>query len=202
VEWAVCATPYPGQRRSGDAYLVEGTATGVLVAVVDGLGHGEGAANVAERALTSLRETAGRSPTACLRACHVALRGTRGAAVTLAALDPDGGRMAWVAVGNVDAAVLRWSGDGNGTPAGRVAVPLRGGVVGDRLPPLRESEVAVAAGDVLVFATDGVTSAFLDAIDLSLEPRAIAGRVHARWARADDDALVLVARLRAPGDGS
>jgi len=195
LEWAVCATPYPGQQRSGDAFLVEATTTGVLVAVVDGLGHGDEAATVAERALKSLRHTAERSPTACLTACHLALRGTRGAAITLAALDPDRGRLEWVAVGNVEAAVLRPG--RNGRPPGRVTVPLRGGVVGDRLPPLRQSAAPLAAGDLLVLATDGVAPAFLDAVDLSLEPRAMARRLHARWARTDDDALVLVGRCHA-----
>jgi negative regulator of sigma-B (phosphoserine phosphatase) len=200
LEWAVCVTPRQGQRRSGDGFLVESTATGVLVAVVDGLGHGDEAATVAQLALTSLRQTAGRSPTASLTACHVALRGTRGAVMTLAALDPHGGRLVWVAVGNVEAAVLR-RGD-NGMPNRPVRVPLRGGVVGDRLPPLRESSTPLAVGDVLVCATDGVAPAFLDAVDLSLEPPAMARRLHAGSARTDDDALVLVARLRATADRS
>jgi hypothetical protein len=110
----------------------------------------------------------------------------------LAAIEPDGGRLAWVAVGNVEAAVLRRG--SNGRPSGRWTVPLRGGVVGDRLPPLRESTVPLASGDVLVSATDGVAPEFLEAVDLSLEPPALARRLHAAYARADDDALVLVAR--------
>lgn len=191
LEWAVCASAYPGERRSGDAYLVVRTVTGVLIAVVDGLGHGDGAADVAELALASLRQTAERSPAACLTACHAALRGSRGAAITVAALDPDGCRLAWVAVGNVEAAVVR---RGCGGATTRWMVPLRGGVVGDRLPALRESTVPLAAGDTVIAATDGVTPTFLGAVDLSLEVTALARRLHAEYARADDDALVLVVR--------
>ena len=95
LEWAVCASAYPGERRSGDAYLVLGTESGVLVAVVDGLGHGSGAPDVAELALDSLRRTAGRSPSACLTACHIALRGSRGAALTLARNWFSEGRPQW-----------------------------------------------------------------------------------------------------------
>ena len=192
LEWAVCASPFPGQRRSGDAFLVEGTSGGVLVAVVDGLGHGDEAAAVADRAMESLRRTAGRSPTACMAACHVALRGSRGAAVTLAAVDPDCSRLAWVAVGNVEAAVVGPRRGGRSVT--RWTVTLRGGVVGDRLPPLRESNAPLRDGDVLVSATDGLAPAFLDGVDPSLPTRQLACSLHARYARADDDALVLAVR--------
>lgn len=192
LEWAVCATAYPGEQRSGDAFLVAETPGGALVAVVDGLGHGDEAADVAERAVVSLRGTVGQSPVACLTACHTVLRGSRGAAITLAQLDGDDGSLVWVAVGNVDAAVI---GRGRGGRANtRFSVPLRGGVVGDRLPPLRESSAAVADGDVLALATDGISPACLDAVDLSLGTPALARRLHTTYARDDDDALVLVAR--------
>ncbi len=101
-----------------------------------------------------------------------------------------------MAVGNVEAAVLRPG--GRGTPASQARVPLRGGVVGARLPPLRESTAPLGPGDVLVVASDGMVPAFLDAVDLSMEPPALARRLHAAYARADDDALVLVARCVGP----
>ncbi len=192
LEWAVCATPYPGQPRSGDAFLVTETeGGGVLIGVVDGLGHGEEAATVAERALESLRQTAGRSLIACLTACHLALRGSRGAAMTLVTLDPDGERLMCVAVGNVDAAVVR---PGHCGAPSRWSVPMRGGVVGDRLPPLRESSVHVAVGYTLIAATDGVTPDFVDVANLSLGTPDLARRLHTVCARTNDDALVLVAR--------
>lgn len=192
LEWATCATPFPGEERSGDAFLVQATAEGVLVAVVDGLGHGKEAADVAERALASLRGTGGQSLVASLTACHADLRGSRGVVMTLVAIDVDGCSLGWVAVGNVDAALMRLRPHAGMTKSW--SVPMRGGVVGDRLPPLRESTVPLAAGDTLVMATDGVSAAFPDGVDLSLEGPALARRLHQRYARSDDDALVLVAR--------
>lgn len=191
VEWAVCATAYPGEARSGDGFLVQETAAGVFVAVVDGLGHGEEAADVAERALASVGKTAGQSLVCSLNACHGALRGSRGVVMTLASLDVDRLRLTWAAVGNVDAVVLRRRGAG-GTE--RWSLPLRAGVVGDRLPPLRESTVDLAPGDTLIMATDGVSPAFFDAVDLSQGAPTLARSLHRRYARTDDDALLLVAR--------
>ncbi len=195
VEWAVCATACPGQMRSGDAFLVQETRGGVLVAVIDGLGHGDEAADVAERAVASVRETAEEPLLRSFTTCHGALRGSRGVVMTLAALDPVRFALTWAAVGNVDAAVLR-----PGRVPGvvdRCSVPLRGGVVGDRLPPLRESVVHLARGDTLVAATDGVSPAFVDTVDLSLDAEASARALHGGYATGDDDALVLVARCGA-----
>ena len=193
--WAVCATAYPGQMRSGDAFLVQETESGVLVAVVDGLGHGEEAADAAEQALASLARTAEHSLARSLTACHDTLRGSRGVVMTLAVLDPDRSQLAWLAVGNVEAVVLRRRQAGR---QGSCSVVQRAGVVGDRLPALREASVAMAAGDTLIAATDGILPSFLDDVDLSLDARALAVRLHGRHSRSDDDALVLVARVDAP----
>ena len=196
LEWAVCATALPGQMRSGDAFLVQQTGAGVLVAVVDGLGHGDEAADVAEQALASLRRTAELSLVRSLTACHDALRGSRGVVATLAVLDPDRSQLAWLAVGNVDAVVLRrrnW-----GVRQSSCAVALRAGVVGDRLPPLREGTVTMTAGDTLIAVTDGIFPSFVENVDLSLDTPTLARRLHQCYSRMTDDALVLVARCGAP----
>lgn len=194
IEWAVCTTAYPGQLRSGDAFLIQMTAAGVLVAVVDGLGHGDEAADVAEQALASLGRTAELSLVGSLTACHNALRGSRGVVMTLAVLDPERSQLAWLAVGNVDAVVLRRR---HGRSENGCAVVLRAGVVGDRLPPLRDATIAMATGDTLIAVTDGISPAFVDDVDLSLDVRAQARGLHRRYSRIDDDALVLVARCGA-----
>lgn len=198
VAWAACATAFPGQVRSGDAFLVEATATGALVAVVDGLGHGEEAADVAELALVTLRAAAGRPLADCIMACHAVLRGSRGAAMTLVSVDSDRRRLTWMAVGNVEAALVRPGRDG--ARSTRWCVPLRGGVVGDRLPPLRDSTTELAPGDMLVAATDGLSPAFIDSVSPS-SATALSQHLHQRYARADDDALVLVARCGASPNG-
>ncbi|MGH9263987.1 MAG: SpoIIE family protein phosphatase [Acidimicrobiales bacterium] len=192
VDWAVCASPYPGQARSGDAFLVQAIPDGVLVAVVDGLGHGQEAADVAERAVECVRASAGQPLLRGLTACHTALRGSRGVVMTLVAVHARSPTLGWLAVGNVDAAVLRPG--RRGGPVQRWSVPLRGGVVGDRLPPLRELPAPLAVGDTLVAATDGMAPGMLDGIDLSPEVADLARGLHGRHAGTGDDALVLVAR--------
>lgn len=196
LEWAACATAYPGQRRSGDAFLVRATGTGTLVALVDALGHGDDAADVASRALASLQETAGRPLPECLASCHAALRGSRGAAVTLATIDAVHRQVTWAGVGNVEVAMVR-RGSG-GKPSRRLSVTLRGGVIGDRLPPLRQSSEPIGNGDALIGASDGLGTHFLDSVDLTLPPAELARHLHRSHAKDSDDALVFVAHHIAP----
>lgn len=59
VEWGVAGLPAKGHRESGDGYLVRPVAGGVLLAVVDGLGHGREAAVAAEVAVREVH-TGGR----------------------------------------------------------------------------------------------------------------------------------------------
>jgi phosphoserine phosphatase RsbX len=76
-------------------------------------------------------------------------------------------------------------------------LPLRGGVVGDQLPPLVASIVPVSKGDTLIFATDGIRLGFADGLKAD-SAQATADAVLAHFARGTDDALVLVARYTGP----
>jgi negative regulator of sigma-B (phosphoserine phosphatase) len=87
-----------------------------------------------------------------------------------------------------------------GVPPTRETLLTRGGVVGYQLPPMRTSYLPIAAGDLLIFTTDGIRGGFT--ADLSLidpllrhqDAREIADRILARFGKTTDDALVLVAR--------
>src|SRR5437773_929428 len=77
----------PGETESGDLHLVKSVGSGVLAAVVDGLGHGAEAASAARAAVAVLERHAGESPLPLLQRCHRALIGTRGVVLSLAFFD-------------------------------------------------------------------------------------------------------------------
>ena len=54
IEWDVAQATLKGENKSGDGYLVKPFAKNVLVAVVDGLGHGDEAAAAAKIAVDVL----------------------------------------------------------------------------------------------------------------------------------------------------
>ena len=193
LQWSCAARPAPGQTVSGDAACVMPNGRRALIAAVDGLGHGPEAAAAAARALEVL-EAAGAEadPVDVLERCHAALAGSRGAAVSVAAVDASASELTWAGVGNVSGHVVRAL-RAPGVPV-TDSLLLLGGVVGDRLPPLRSRSVALEVGDLLVLATDGVDPGFADGLSPAGSCQDIADKLLERFARPGDDALVLIAR--------
>ncbi len=179
-----------GQRVSGDAPAWVEFADGLLVAAIDGLGHGSEAAKASERAAEVLRTCADQNVTAVVKQCHEQIRDTRGVVMSVAAFNATANTMTWVAVGNVEAYLLR----GAASRKEKSFILMRGGVVGNSLPPLREETLSVRPGDILVMATDGIRSGFSQSIDPRASPQEIADTIMADFAKENDDALVIAVR--------
>jgi negative regulator of sigma-B (phosphoserine phosphatase) len=192
LDCGVASRPLPGEPESGDRHVVKRFRNGALVAAVDGLGHGAEAASAARLAVETLEHHAGESVIPLVQRCHATLAGTRGVVLSLGKFNWHDRTLAWLGVGNVEGWLLR-PGAGGGPPE-REALVLRGGVVGHHLPPLRAFVLPVASGDMLIFATDGIRSGFVEGMVVSDPPTKIANRVLALYAKGTDDALVLVAR--------
>lgn len=193
VEWAVAQEQAPGQTVSGDRHLVLPHARGVLLAVVDGCGHGAEAGKAADEAVETLRRHAGESALAQLKRCHTALSGTRGAVMTVAELTLEDETLTLAGIGNVEAVVFRANGQTPGPP--RESALLRGGTLGQSMPEPYASVIPVHSGDVLVMATDGVRSDTWPELALKSPPQRIADQILQRNFKGNDDALTLVARF-------
>jgi hypothetical protein len=192
VEWAVAVRPCPGEGVSGDRHAVVPSGSGVLVAVIDALGHGKAAESTARRASRILERHADEPLPAVVRRCHDALRGDRGVVMSVAAIDGARGTMAWVGVGNVSALLLR---SVDGAPTRRERLVQAAGIVGAQLPELRVVGVTLSPGDVLLLATDGIREGFgEDLAPQGGDLQRLADRVVIDHATRTDDALVLVAR--------
>jgi hypothetical protein len=188
LEWAIAGAALDGQE-SGDLHLVTLLPHGALVALIDGLGHGAEAAEAARQAVSLLLERPRASVGQLFEHCHEGLRKTRGAVMTVAALDSKHSTLAWCGVGNVDAVLLPSTPDRK-----RCAIGCRGGVVGYRLPPLKVDTLPLFPRDLLVFATDGIGDGFVQSIRVEDSPQLIADTVLAKCGKRTDDALVLVVR--------
>jgi phosphoserine phosphatase RsbX len=186
VDAGVALAVLRGETESGDAHVVAPHSGGVLVAGIDGLGHGSEAAHAARLARAVLEEDPGADLVELFARCHTKLRRSRGVVMSLATFTA-AGELVWLGVGNVEGTLLREEG-------GSEAILLLGGVVGYTLPRLRPSTTSVAPGDLLVLATDGVSHGFIQSLDPSLPPQALADGIVAEYGRDSDDALALVAR--------
>ena len=186
-----------GEERSGDKAVFAPYPGGGLVAVIDGLGHGDGAADAADTAADVLRAHADWEPQALLQRCHEVLRGTRGAVITFAWFDIDKRQLRWAGVGNVEARLVRATDVRGARHAGPIVL---GGVIGFQIPHgLRTSTVDLEPGDAVAFATDGIAADFSAVLDPVLAPQAQADRVLREHGKGTDDALAVVVRYTGAG---
>lgn len=191
IDLGVACATLPGQSESGDRYVCETFTDGILLALVDGIGHGPEAAVAAEAACSVLKAHAGEPVIALTELCHDQLRFTRGVVMSLAAFDLRHNLLTWLGIGNVQGTLRRFGAPADGTEE---LLLLRAGVVGSQLPPLRASVLRVVPGDLLVLATDGVKSGFASEITSREAPRRVAQAILDHYNKGTDDALVLVAR--------
>jgi negative regulator of sigma-B (phosphoserine phosphatase) len=186
IEWGVASRCAPGEDVCGDMHLVKMIPDGVLLAVVDGLGHGVEAMAASQTAVDILKHHATEPLDNLFRRCHEALAATRGVVMTLAVLRPNGDRLTWVGIGNVEAAVLTaikaspaaWSESAvkwHKAAANRVL--LRSGILGYRLSQVRPSTQTISRGDLVILATDGVRADFLGGAERNVEPQILAEKI-------------------------
>ena len=94
IESGIASLTMPGQSQSGDRHVVHPCLTGVMLAAIDGLGHGQEAATAADLAATILTKHAQESMIAIVKHCHAQLRETRGVVMSLAVINAlEGGSM-------------------------------------------------------------------------------------------------------------
>jgi serine phosphatase RsbU (regulator of sigma subunit) len=191
IEWGVAERAHPREQVSGDSYFVHASPERCLFAAVDGIGHGEEAEKAAKAAISSVEANMLEPLPTIIRKCHEDLRRSRGVVLSLASIDIEQNVLNWIGVGNVDGVVI------SGHHEIRLAtgsLPLRGGVVGGRLPSLHVSSIPISHGDLVIFATDGISHAYSESVSSSGTAQQIADRIMTRFYKSCDDALVLVAR--------
>lgn len=191
LEVGVSTLTLAGEHECGDLHLVAPFDGGVLIAVVDGAGHGREAADAARMTRDILNKYAHESVLFLMSHCHEKLRPTRGAVMSLASFNMVQGTMTWAGVGNVEGRLLC----NNGEVDSRALVSSVG-TLGHRMAPLYPAVVQVKRGDTLILATDGVRESFYEDLNLNQSPQKISDHILARDARRTDDALVMVARYR------
>jgi anti-sigma regulatory factor (Ser/Thr protein kinase)/serine/threonine protein phosphatase PrpC len=191
-EVAVLSRPCAGESRSGDhaAFVCDGDT--LVFSVVDGLGHGPLARVAADAAIDTLRARALDPPAEILARCDQTLETTRGAVMSVVRFDATTRTLEHAGAGNV-ATRLYLKGVGH-------TFMSTARVLGARHQPVRlATETLILAGEaILLMFSDGLTTRtdLGGRLDLLRQPPIfIAQDLLDRFGRADDDALVLVARL-------
>lgn len=188
LKYGVVSTPYYGLEFNGDAYVVMEFDNTALIALIDGLGHGEAAYLPAQKAAEYVRKNHKSDFNAILRGCHKELRGPRGVVMGLVALDLKKSKFVCAGIGNIMIRVI-----------GRQ--PFRfisnAGILGHNIcitPHV--TEFPYSRGDTLILNTDGISKRFEpEQLDIAeLAPQEIAEIAVREYGKDSDDATIVVAR--------
>lgn len=187
---SAASRPHPAELVSGDAWIVLWCSVTCRIVVVDGAGHGPEARDAATHALSVVEATDTLSPAETIRACHVALHGSRGAAILAVTIHPRAGTIVFCGAGNVEGRLR--------TAARQSHLAASRGIVGRYLPSLREETLLLPAGApwVLALHTDGVSSRFTLGEASVRDPEALAQHIVRSFGRQTDDATVVVVAPR------
>jgi len=188
--WVAGASrPVAGEDVCGDGYAARTDGGRRQVMLCDGLGHGPIAAIAARAAVAEFLAAPPGDPATVLERLHARTRHTRGSVLAIAELDVAAGVVRYAGIGNISSTIL--SGDQR-----RAMVSLPG-IVGQQRRDIREFTYPIAAGDLVVMHSDGIT----DRWDLTAYPRLggqapvlIAATLLRDHAKRRDDASVIVAR--------
>jgi negative regulator of sigma-B (phosphoserine phosphatase) len=184
-DYSIRVRAFLGERVSGDAAIVLEEPDGLFIALIDALGHGQEAHEVANIIVERLQAEDRSCLCSTLSRLHEILIGTRGAAAGIAHLNTGTGNLRYAGIGNT---VIR--------RIGRKPMRLvsRDGTLGHIMRTPREEHMTVRAGDVVLFYTDGVQDHF----DLRLYPAfekdsatAISRNIVQLFGKAYDDAACI-----------
>jgi anti-sigma regulatory factor (Ser/Thr protein kinase) len=192
--FAAITRPIEGETVCGDAFAERAVPGARIVMLADGLGHGAMAARASGAAVRSFLSGSETSPRLVLEAMHRALRDTRGAAVAVARVEADSGRVIYAGVGNISGRIVD-----TGSTSQLASQP---GIVGSNVPTVRELPAAIERGQSLVMHSDGLTERWsLDDLPgiLAAAPVVMSAALLRTAGVRRDDASVLVARLGDPG---
>ena len=187
---AVCL-PLAGEDLCGDAWDMGMGEHGVTICVADGLGHGPDAALASDPAVLFASQRPDLPATALVALAHEALRGTRGAALAIAVIDEQAGKLGFVGVGNIAGCIFM-----NGA---RRHLMSHNGIVGSNLRKVQEFVHDWQPGAMVILHSDGIATRWdLEAYPglIFRHPGLVAAVLYRDFARQRDDAMVVVVRQR------
>jgi anti-sigma regulatory factor (Ser/Thr protein kinase) len=191
---AICK-PMPGETRCGDGWGCEPLADRCILVLVDGLGHGPGAAAAAELAVDSVRQHRTKAPAVIVQYAHDALRATRGAALAVAEIDLAQQSLRYCGVGNISATIF--AGDNL-----RHLVSYNG-TVGHEARKIVEFTYPWTANALLIMHSDGLMTRWNLQVYpglLQRHPSLIASVLYRDFVRGRDDVTVVAAKSAVAGE--
>lgn len=189
LDFGAATRAHPGMDVNGDAFVINRWDESALVAVIDGLGHGQYAHRASQSARDYVERHVDQELTKMFLGVGRACRSTRGVVMAVARFDWKEGRLTFGMVGDIAARVFR-----NRDP---IRFRIRRGILGGRAPKPAVTHHAWDPNNVLVLHSDGLTSRWRweDFPGLIDESATLAAReLLLTLAKENDDATVVVVK--------
>ncbi len=191
-DYAVKVTPITGEEVAADTFVVKQFGKRWLLAVIDGLGHGEDAVRASLLAKETIESSEEPHLATILTDCHAALKNTRGVVVGLALIEQR--HLTWVGVGNIEGKVI-WHGDQEQLEQSTLLCSP--GVVGFNMPKINQQVYDMEPDTLIIIFTDGLNDKWVfpeGSWMFEMETEQLAERLMKSYQKGTDDSLVLVVR--------
>ena len=192
TRWGAVVRPIAGELACGDAFAVRESPEQFVALMADGLGHGMYAAQASSEAIRIFERSVSLDADAIVKSVHDGLRPTRGAAIAVAAVDGVARRATYSGIGNIAGSLVQ--------PGTSKRMVSNNGTAGHVASRIRAFQYGFEADCLLVLHSDGISSSWsLDRFPglMQRDPTLSAAVLDRDFARARDDAAVLVARFDA-----
>jgi len=189
LEFGVASRPHLGMNLNGDAFVIKRWHQSVLVAVIDGLGHGQYAHRAARTAKDYVNRHYDQPLPELFRGVGRACRATRGVVMAIARFDWNRNHLSFANIGNIEARVI-----GSSTP---VRFLVRRGIIGNNAPSPCITDHQWHPHYILILHSDGLTThwEWQDFSKLTGKPASlIAQELLRSLAKENDDATVVVVK--------
>lgn len=188
MKFGIATRPMHSGKYNGDMYFIKEFDHKVLISLIDGLGHGEFAAVAASRCVKCIEEHYHSGLKEIFEYCDNELRKTNGVVMGIVLIDFDYSSLIYAGVGNIGACLI-----------GKKLVQFisRDGILGYRLPGIKEYRYDYTPGDTILLYSDGISSKVIQYPALrhkEEEVQEIARKIMNLFGKDEDDASVIVAR--------
>lgn len=182
----------PGEKVSGDGFVLKKTDKYIKMMLADGLGHGPEANKAVNEAAAAFKIFPEYSPTETIRFIHQAIKKTRGAVMNITCFDLRKRTWSAIGVGNIAARMI-----GPATFKNHMSY---NGIVGHNIPStMSDQEYPEDMYSQVMLCSDGLKTR----IDLARYPQmykydqaVLAAALYKDHARKTDDMSVVIAKIR------
>ncbi len=185
--------PHPKMTVNGDTFVIRHWNGHSLVAVIDGVGHGQYAQRASQAARSYIESHYDQPLDMIFKGAARACRGSRGVVMAIAVFRWSDGEIKFASIGNIETRLFGV----NKTDK----FHLRRGIVGLQMPTPHVVTDLWAPGATLVLFSDGISSRWSQAdlgVDRDSPSARLAHRILMDHVKENDDATVAVVKDRRP----